>query len=98
MALVAHSPRYRLVGRIIPVDGPDDPEHPVFIEIPLASLITEAQEEEVDIGAAVFYSASVVRSYLQMDEDSKGVCYTIMTQSPPEGYFPTTSAPAGFDF
>lgn len=89
---------FRFVGRIIPVDGPDDPEKAVFIDIPSASLVTTSDYHEVTDGYLSHFYQSDYSVVMEIDQDPKtGVAYTLYQGAPPEGYFPPETPPA-FDF
>jgi hypothetical protein len=92
----SHGP-FRFVGRLIPLDGPDNPEQPVFIDIPRGFLVVEYEDHEYFDGIANWYTNSAYSSRLDI-QTVEGVAYKIHTGAPPEGYFPPSAAPAPFDF
>lgn len=90
---------FRIVGRVIPADGPDDPEHPVFIDIPLATFVTKSEYFEYQDPSHGYVVHSILadsKIYIDMDP-SREAAYILHTGSPPEGYFPPSGIPS-FDF
>ena len=90
---------FRIVGRVIPVNGPDDPEHPVFIDIPLATFVIKSESFEYQDPSHGYVKHSILTdSKIHIDMDpSSGAAYIIHQGSPPVGYFPE-AAPPTFDF
>ena len=89
---------FRLVGRLIPLDQPDDPEKPVFIDLPHVVIVTEMPElHEITDGFISQWitteSPTVTLHVVQVN----GTAYILHTGSPPEGYFPPSGIPS-FDF
>lgn len=72
----------------------------MFIDIPLATLVTHFEEHEYGSQMGVLWTQTTASTtHIEIEKDPQtGTAYTLYTQAPPEGYFPPTEAPASFDF
>ncbi len=90
---------FRLVGRLLPVGVPEDPEKAVFIDIPHANIVTHLPElhEFTDGILSTWHALEQPKTHIEIVQVD-GTAYILHTGAPPEGYFPPMPEPPAFDF